>query len=227
VSSGARKQEQDWDPEENGGYAVHDTEGKAPITDPLAALEKTTSAQTQLTQVAMPRIESLQEVSEQTNADPYTLSLKLRKRFREEKKIDAEKTKADDKFKTQYGLPAEMKLLAADDEGIKEEAKRDWEKGRRDWEVLENGKRRKMAAEIIEIPPPRAAKLTTKISSLNPSARSTRMTSIPSSSSRKSPSLNNPVASLRARILENTARQSNPFGASSSRSTIGEGIFKQ
>ncbi|KAJ2922541.1 hypothetical protein H1R20_g14552, partial [Candolleomyces eurysporus] len=129
VTSGARRKEEDWDPEENGGFAVHgqfsntDKEG-API-DPLAALEKTADAERLMNDVQKPRIEALQSVSDHYNSDPYTLSLKARKRFREEKKVEQQKRKADDSLKGRYGLPSSLNLLE-DDEQTKEDAKALW-----------------------------------------------------------------------------------------------------
>ncbi|KIY69071.1 DUF572-domain-containing protein [Cylindrobasidium torrendii FP15055 ss-10] len=127
VISGARQKDEDWNPEENGGYAVHDTDASSSTVDPLAALEKTTSAQTHLTKVQMPRLDELQTVSERFNADPYALSSKVRKQFREVKKVEAAKRKADDLVKERYGLPSSLPLLE-DDPDAAREAKELWEK---------------------------------------------------------------------------------------------------
>jgi len=94
--------------------------------DPLAALEKTTDAKRHMESVQKPRIESLQGVSERFNADPYTLSLKARKKFRQEKKIEQKKRHADDALKGRYGLPTTLSLLEDDEKAIKE-AKEQWE----------------------------------------------------------------------------------------------------
>ena len=110
--------------------------------DPLAALEKTAGAQTLLNEVQIPRIESLQSASEHYNADPYALSKKVRKHFREEKKEDLKKRKADDNLKGRYGLPSELKLLEDDEEAVRE-AKAQWEAAR-----METVKRRKSATPV-------------------------------------------------------------------------------
>lgn len=138
------------------------------MEDPLAALEKTTDAQNHLTKVQIPRLESLQSASEHYNADPYAHSTRIRKRFREEKKIEQAKQKANDEIKGRYGLPASLSLVE-DDEQAKQEAKEEWIKARL------GSKRRKLG------------------------------------SSSSSSSSTNPLDSLRTRILENTAKQSNPF----------------
>ncbi|TFK40063.1 DUF572-domain-containing protein [Crucibulum laeve] len=188
VVSGARQKDEDWNPEENGGFAIHDTEGKAAPVDPLAALEKTTDAQTHLTKVQIPRLESLQTVSEHYNSDPYALSSKVRKRFREEKKIEQQNAKADDILKGRYGLPATLSLVE-DNEKALQEAKQEWEKGKLELASRESAKRRKLMGSTT----------STSLSSIGRSSR-------PSSSCSKPP--NDTLSSLRARILENTAKQS-------------------
>ncbi|KAJ7637594.1 DUF572-domain-containing protein [Mycena polygramma] len=187
VVSGARQKDEEWNPEENGGYAVHDTEAHAVPADPLASLEKTTDAQKGLDK-AQDRLESLQEVSEHYNSDPFSLSMKVRKRFREEKKVEKAKKQADDRIKDRYGLPESLRLVEDDDKAA-QDAKAEWARARRDLELRESTKRRKLAVEITTIP-----------------------TSSPSRRAVKRPATTNPIASLRARVLENTARQSNPFG---------------
>lgn len=166
-----------WDNAASRANLVHaDTEAHAIPVDPLASLEKTTDAQKGLVK-AQDRLEALQEVSEHYNADPYDLSTKVRKRFREVKKIDKAKKKVDDELKGRYALPETLTLLEDDDKVI-DDAKEQWARGRRE---LESNKRRRLAIE--------------------PS------TSVPSTSK-----LADPLASLRARILHNTARQSSAFG---------------
>jgi len=194
VVSGARQKDEDWNPEENGGYAVHDTEGSTDAVDPLAALEKTTDAQNHMKNVQIPRLDSLQTVSDQFNADPYTLSSKVRKRFREEKKIEQQKQKVDDQIKGRYGLPATLRLLE-DDEQAKQEAKKAWLDAKQEQEIMDRSKRRKLAVDIISIPS--SIKTTPKHSS---------------SGTRRSTASSDTLSSLRARILENTARKSAAFG---------------
>lgn len=214
VTSGARRQDQDWDPEENGGFAVHDTDkesGAGPPLDPLVALEKTKDAEKLLNEVQKPRIESLQSVSEHFNADPYTLSSRVRKRFREEKKLDLKKRAADDTLKGRYGLPSELALVAADDKELEEEAKNEWLEARE----KQDAKRRKISSSSASS----SSSHSTRVAALatpgpSSSSRATPRASSSSSGSSSNPRSSNPVASLRARILQNTA-------AKHSSSTIG------
>ncbi|KAL4066755.1 CWC16 protein [Scleroderma yunnanense] len=134
VVSGARQKDEEWNPEENGGFAIHDTEASATSVDPLTALEKSTDAQNHLTKVQVPRLESLQGLSDHYNDDPYARSSIVRKHFRTEKKSDAAKRAADDQLKGRYGLPETLKLLE-DDVAARNEAREEWVKGRREFEA--------------------------------------------------------------------------------------------
>jgi len=193
VTSGARKKDEDWDPEENGGFAVHDTEAKPASADPLAALEKSTDAQNNLVAVQIPRLESLYKVSDHYNSDPYAMSNKIRKRFRQEKKADLAQKKADDTIKDRYGLPDYLTLLA-DDPSIMQDAKSEWEKGRQELRIQASAKRRRVDTVV-------------------PMGESQKPSSAPASSSASiGSSQSKSLETLRARILENTARQSNSLG---------------
>ncbi|KAL1663613.1 CWC16 protein [Schizophyllum commune] len=185
VTEGARQKDEEWDPEENGGYAIHDTEGKAGPSDPLAALEKTTDAQNYSTKVQQPRLEELEEASERLNADPYALSRKVRKHFREEKKVEQKKRAADEEIKDRFGLPVELDLARArEDESSAKEAKEAWLRGKRELEERE--------AEAV------------KRRQLGQGTTSISISAPPLSSKKKGVGLDQ----LRSTILRNTARHS-------------------
>jgi len=203
VVSGARKKDEDWNPEENGGYAIHENDpSKAGPSDPLASLEKTTAAETHATQVAAPRIETLQGLSDHLNSDPYTLSSRLRRSFREEKKVITKKREADDKVKEQYGLPRDLVLLDADDSSLKEEASRAWAEERGSQE--QSAKRRRVAAETGVS----NRSLASASSGATSSRRPPRLTS-------SSAVLRRPPIGLAANIIGNTTRKLDPFLSSS------------
>lgn len=174
---------------------VPDTEGSSAPVDPLAALEKSTDAKEHLEKVQIPRLEGLMDVSEHYNSDPYSLSTKVRKRFREEKKVEKQKAKADDQLRGRYGLPESLKLIE-DDEKARAEAKAEWERGQRELHLRESSKRRKLAVEVVSVPSGSSSQRPTHITS--------RSRSKPSTSS-------NSLNELRARILATTARQSDVF----------------
>jgi coiled-coil domain-containing protein 130 len=132
-------------------------------------------------------------VSEHYNSDPYSLSVKARKKFRQEKKVEQQKRKADDDIKGRYGLPASLSLVE-DDETTKDEAKQAWEEGRQQFQLQESSKKRRIAG--LDVPSTSTSR--TGVATLDSGSRPHH-----SKSSSKS-SLN----TLRARIMENTARNS-------------------
>ena len=81
--------------------------------------------------VQAPRLEEIQGLSGKYNEDPYAASVRARRRFRGEKKVERAKEAADNVIKSRYGLPAELKLLE-EGSGEVEEAKREWLKARRE-----------------------------------------------------------------------------------------------
>lgn len=97
----------------------------------MAALEKSTESQSYLMKVQAPRLEEIQGLSDKYNEDPYVASLRARKKFREEKKMEKAKEAADNVIKSRYGLPAELKLLEEGSSDV-DEAKREWLKARRE-----------------------------------------------------------------------------------------------
>lgn len=136
---------------------------KAGPSDPLVQLEKTANQERRANEVGAPRLNALQELSEHYGSDPFELSSKVRKRFREEKKAEKRKRDADEAVKEKYALPTDLKLV--DNAEVEEEASR-WKGERRDWEARDNAKRRRISAEVG--------------SSLSASFRSTKATSLAS-----------------------------------------------
>ena len=138
-----------------------------------------------MNKVQIPRLEALQNVSDHYSSDPYSMSLKVRKRFRENKKTELAQTAADDQVKGRYGLPEELKLTA-ETEQLKQEAKEEWERARKEFAARES-KRPRLDSH------PRPS-----------SSLSSRSTGASGSGSSNAADL------LRARILANTARRKPP-----------------
>ncbi|ODO00673.1 coiled-coil domain-containing protein 130 [Cryptococcus wingfieldii CBS 7118] len=125
VHEGAQRKNEDWNPEENGGFKVFDTE--APLasegpTDPIAHLEKTIDQQ-EWAKKGTSRLTELTRQSARLNADPYAVSVALRKKFRSEKKLMLEKQDRDDDVKERYGLGEDVDLGEEQVEGGQEEWK--------------------------------------------------------------------------------------------------------
>lgn len=176
-----------------------DSEASATPADPLAVLEKATDAKNHLTKVQMPRIESLQEVSDHFNSDPYALSKKIRKSFREEKKVELKRKEADDTLKSKFGLPEDLRL-DQDNEDTIQEAKAEWIKAQRDLESQRSAKRRKITAMGGQLDSSTQRSSASVVPRIRARLGSSGASSAP-----------NPVVNaLRARILENTARQRVP-----------------
>jgi len=154
--------------------------------DPLAALEKSTDAQTHATKVQAPRLEQLEDLSAHYNEDPYTHSQRARKRLRAEKKVEQARAEADKTLKEKYGLPSELALERADDADADAEARDAWARGRAARAEENASRKRKLALEAPLLPAPR------------PTARRGALASSESTTA---------AASLRARLLSNSARR--------------------
>jgi coiled-coil domain-containing protein 130 len=114
----------------------------------------------------------------------------VRKKFREEKKVETEKRRLEDEMKGKYALPKELKLLEEGEEDVRA-AKVEWEKGRRE---VRDGKRRRLGGEGL---------------GMSASAVSARKSG-PSSTANGVSCKTEAVSALRARILGNTVRPSAP-----------------
>lgn len=110
-------------------------------------------------------------------------SLRARKRFRAEKKVEQARVEADKNLKEKYGLPAELALERADDADTAAEARDEWTRARAERTVDDARRKRKLALEAPVLPPA-------------PPRRS-EPTSSPSSA----------ASTLRARLLSNSTRR--------------------
>lgn len=161
--------------------------------DPLAALEKSTAAQNHMNQVQVPRLETLQSLADHYGSDPYSLSLKARKRFREVKKIEKEKQAEDDELKGRYGLPEEL-VLERDHGETQEQDREAWLKARSELAQRQSAKKPRLeTVPIVSRQLPKSNSLSSRISS---SSRATGSSSQPSA-----------AELLKARILGNTGRR--------------------
>lgn len=163
-----------------------------------------------------PRIEALQSLSEHYNADPYALSVKARKKFREEKKADKRKREEDDDFKTKWALDKDLQLVP--DEEVRAEAKEAWQAGKKEFDREAGAKRRALELDVGATPVSRASKLAAGPSSTSKSSSSLRM---PSRIANSKPSSHSAKSTLASTLLMNSLRKSDPFLQGSSRSNSG------
>ncbi|KAI5981955.1 DUF572-domain-containing protein [Pisolithus albus] len=119
VVSGARQKDEEWNPEENGGFAIH-----------VTALEKSTDATNILRTYKYPdwsrsKICQITITTIPTHARPSCVNTSARRRrWKPRKRAD------DDRIKGRYGLPETLKLVEYSDEA-RNEAREEWERGRR------------------------------------------------------------------------------------------------
>ncbi|KAK0520265.1 Protein saf4 [Tilletia horrida] len=233
VTEGARQKEEDWDPEENGGLPVFDTEASssAQPLDAFSQLEKTTSQQTRA-KSAQERILELEKHATARSSDPYALNFRLRSSFRVEKKELQHELRQDNALRQRIGWD-EDRALVKEDEQDRREAHAAWARER------DEAARRKVEAGHIT-PRTRSAALmsnsrhSTELVSTSSAGRKMLAQSAGASSSSKTRSsrhqdasatkgraaaaastskLTAPAKALAARVLANTKRKSHPFGA--------------
>ncbi|KAF8688873.1 hypothetical protein RHS03_09300, partial [Rhizoctonia solani] len=239
VEYGARQKVEDWNPEENGGYAVHenDPSKNAPL-DPLQSLEKSTTQEENYQKHSRPHLEQLQDLSAARSADPYSLSVKLRKSFRQGKHAALKIKAEDDALKDKYGLDAGIKLVDKDDLSLALEAKAEWEDGQKRREE-EEAKRRLYNAQSgpVEFQTRTGSSLSSAAGSSSAVAGSSRVTiqspprknnSVPRPMHKvhAQPHTSNPIlkkdkiaqaakakamSTLTSTLISNSARKADPF----------------
>ncbi|KAF8318487.1 DUF572-domain-containing protein [Clavulina sp. PMI_390] len=206
VVEGARKQEQDWDPEENGGFAPHETDPKPGFStggDAMGSLEKTAAAEENMTKVVQPRLTMLTDLSERRNADPYTLSKTLRSTLRVAKKAEKRAKEEEDSVRNKFSLPNDLALVKEDE--VREEAHEEWKKAREAFKLEDDVRRKTFQSQHGSLGLNHKVRSVSS-SSVSSSKRSARSTSTPS----------NAKATLAATLLRNTQRRLDPFAPSSS-----------
>lgn len=185
-----------------------DTDPDKPPDDPLVSLEKTNTAKHNVETVVRPRIEALQDLSEHYNADPYALSSKVRKKFREEKKELKRKRALDDDFKSKYSLSKDLSLVTEDD--VRQEANDVWTMEKQAFDKRAADKRRALEIEVGSTPVARALDMAGPSSSRASSSATGKPTA---------PTKPSPKSTLASSLLLNSLRRSDPFLTSSSSSS--------
>jgi coiled-coil domain-containing protein 130 len=117
----------------------------------LSTLEKQTEALNNARKVQAPRLEELQAVSDAFNSDPYTLSLKARRRFRTGKKVDMIHTAQDNALKDRYSLPSDLALVREDESSLAD-ALVEWRKAKAASASAESSRRRKLLDRPTALP---------------------------------------------------------------------------
>ncbi|KAJ9473881.1 hypothetical protein PHBOTO_003963 [Pseudozyma hubeiensis] len=114
VESGGKKQQQDWDPEEYGGFAVYDSE-KGKEVEPKDAFDRLDKekAETKLAEQRQKRVQELQQVAEKRGSDPYAANSRLRSTFRKDKRKRVGQLEKDMQLKERIGWRDDTMLAEA------------------------------------------------------------------------------------------------------------------
>ncbi|KAJ3411888.1 hypothetical protein HDV05_001523 [Chytridiales sp. JEL 0842] len=115
IISGARKREEEFSAEDAGTMELKDDAEAEKLNDPMYKLEHGI-ADVQKAKEAAPVLSQLQDVNDKYWKDPFALSQKLRKRFRDEKKeIQQQKNEADE-FRDKHHLSIDILPASVEDE---------------------------------------------------------------------------------------------------------------
>ncbi|CEG72904.1 hypothetical protein RMATCC62417_08385 [Rhizopus microsporus] len=108
VVSGAQKKVEEWNPKDTEVIQFQDEKEKEQLeTNPMFRLEHEVLDKKTLDD-SVPRISQLQQLNNQQWADPYTRSQQLRRRLREEKKMDKAAKEEADKIRDKHSLHIEL-----------------------------------------------------------------------------------------------------------------------
>jgi coiled-coil domain-containing protein 130 len=187
VESGARQQNSGWDPEEVGGFPLHD-DGKGstsemPLPDAFSALEKTISDKA-MAKTRGSRIDELQEAVSARAEDPYALNAALRSQFRRGRRERQAMAKRDDDLKGRIGWKEGLSLAA------EEESEAEMKERERLWSEAKD----RRAGIGSDRPPSTPSRLK-----------------IAAASSRMTKSKEEAKTALAARLLANTKKRTDPF----------------
>jgi coiled-coil domain-containing protein 130 len=94
--------------------------------------------------VQAPRLEELQAAADAQGEDPYSHSLRVRKRFRAEKKTEQARAAVDTALRDKYALP-EALALVRDDADTAAQDHAEWERARAVTREADSNKRRRIA----------------------------------------------------------------------------------
>ncbi|KAK0566059.1 Protein saf4 [Tilletia horrida] len=236
VTEGARAKDEEWDPEENGGFAAYETEPSTSSQPPdaFSQLEKT-NTQVARAKSAQERILELEAHSSARSYDPYALNFRLRSSFRVEKKEREGQERKDEALRRKMGWNSDRKLLP-ENESDAEAARLAWakEKDAAAQRRVEEGKMDathtssdlSLVRNSLPDPNVKASSSSSRKarSSVQNHSRSsgggTKDASKASASHRKALPLSSKLAktpkalALAARVINNTKRKLDPFNTS-------------
>ncbi|CAG8452692.1 14739_t:CDS:2 [Acaulospora colombiana] len=104
VVAGARRKVETWEPEDTETIELKDEEEAKRLADNAFYKLEQSVKDEQKAKESLPILTQLQRLNDRQWADPYTHSQKMRKKFREEKKITEAKKRADDEIRDRNSL---------------------------------------------------------------------------------------------------------------------------
>ncbi|CAG8662995.1 11699_t:CDS:2, partial [Acaulospora morrowiae] len=116
VVAGARRKVETWEPEDNETIELKDEEEAKKLADNAFYKLEQSVKDEQKAKESLPILTQLQRLNDRQWADPYTHSQRMRKKFREEKKILEAKRRADEEIRNRNALSITLLPESQEDE---------------------------------------------------------------------------------------------------------------
>ncbi|KAK4702625.1 acyl-CoA oxidase, partial [Phenoliferia sp. Uapishka_3] len=152
VHSGARQQNSDWDPAENGGVVLDTPLDPDKPPDPFALLERTQTQKVRALSAAG-QLQALEELQSSRWSDPYAASKALRSSFRKDKKVRVASEGRAEGVRAKYALGDRVTKedLRTPAREVLDQESREWEEAQRERgrrEEIRLGKRRRESDQV-------------------------------------------------------------------------------
>ncbi|KAL8277203.1 hypothetical protein RQP46_010376 [Phenoliferia psychrophenolica] len=212
VHSGARQQNSEWDPAENGGVVLDTPTDPDNPPDAFEALERTETKKVRALSAAG-QLHALEELQSARWSDPYAASKALRSSFRKEKTIRVASEGRAEGVRTKYALGDRITKedLRTPAREVVDEESREWEAAKRERErreAIKMGKRKREGEQVgwreEKRPPPSSSTSTS-----SRTGKKAPLALTAKSLATKRPS--KAVQSLAERVRLNSALKADPF----------------
>ena len=215
MHSGAREQNQEWDPAENGGVVLDTPIDPDKPPDAFEALERTETKKVRALSAAG-QLHALEELQSARWSDPYAASKSLRSSFRKEKTVRVASEGRAEGVRAKYGLGDRVTKedLRTPAREVLDGESREWEEAQRERlrrDAIKLGKRKRDNEQVgwREEKRPASASSSGRASKTSPlgdkKLTSSRSTNFYSSKSRSTPKTSKAVQSLAERVRLNSA----------------------
>ncbi|CAH7690984.1 CWC16 protein [Phakopsora pachyrhizi] len=207
VESGARQKNEEWDEVENGGIVLNrKEEGESGSDkDSFAQVEKQTTDR-QIASSSKDRLEDLIEFSDSRNSDPFALSQKLRRKFRNEKAELIKHSSGDDQLRLKYSLPSNLRFVVENERDSKEidEQTRLAQLSMESYQTDQRAKRIRTDAEIGSVKISNSRKINLRSQSAGSLSKSVQLSNLTDQILTNHRKFNDPFLSNNSRVSSNT-----------------------